>query len=182
MAALENGFEPVKLNMVVMRDINLEEVDDFARLTQKLPLHVRFIELMPIGDSGTAASGGFVPAEEIRARLNTIGRLIPVASPGGNGPARYYQLPGAKGTIGFIEAISNHFCRTCNRLRLTAEGKIRPCLHHRSEIDLRELLRRGGSDEEIIATIRYAITLKPEGHTMDTEGWDQERTMFQLGG
>jgi cyclic pyranopterin phosphate synthase len=128
---LEIGFAPVKLNIVALRNFNDREWADFARLTLDYPLHVRFIELMPIGTSWTMAGDSFVSCEEIVSVIEQeLGELNPAKSGvRGCGPAEYYTLPNSKGSIGFIHAMSNHFCADCNRLRLTADGKLRPCLH-----------------------------------------------------
>ncbi len=115
--------------MVVVRGLNDDEVVDFARRTRSDGWHVRFIELMPIGANVAWAGDGVVPIPEIRARIEAAeGPLTPVHGPRGNGPARYYHLAGAEGTVGFIGALSDHFCSACNRLRLTADGRLRPCL------------------------------------------------------
>jgi len=182
-AALEEGLEPVKLNVVVIKNINDREILDFARLTLELPLHVRFIELMPIGESAEHALTKYLPTKEIKRQVELMYRLSPVLNVQGGGPAKYYRIAGAKGTVGFIGALSEHFCHTCNRVRLTADGKLRPCLHKNLEFDLREPLRRGASDEEIRSVFQQAIACKPKGHSMALEGWGkQERIMSQIGG
>jgi cyclic pyranopterin phosphate synthase len=173
-------LEPVKINAVVMRGINDDELLDFALLSKE-GWHVRFIELMPLAGRGIRQPE-FVSAKEMRLSLASLGELQPCLPPIGNGPARYYQLPGAKGTIGFITPISEHFCFRCNRLRLTADGRLLPCLLSDAEIDLRPTLRMGASPEEIKRLILEAIASKPEGYWV-TRGFSSlKRSMAQIGG
>ena len=182
-AAQAAGLAPIKLNMVVIRGLNDDEVGDFARRTRTEGWHVRFIELMPIGANVSWASDGSVPLAEIRARIEAeAGPLSPVHGPTGNGPARYYQLPGAAGTIGFIGALSEHFCHTCNRLRLTADGRLRPCLMSDEEIDLRTPLRAGADLETIKTLLAQAIQRKPQSHRLGEAPAPQDRTMAEIGG
>ena len=180
-AALEAGLAPVKLNAVLMRGINEDEVEDLARLTLERELHVRFIELMPIGYAAQWAPDRLVSAAGIRERLAGWGDWEPVTGPAGGGPARYWRLPGAKGTVGFIPALSDHYCGTCNRLRLTATGCVRPCLYHGAERDIRDLVRAGAALEELTAAFREAAAAKPASHQLDA-GWKDQRSMSQLGG
>ncbi|GAW92026.1 GTP 3',8-cyclase MoaA [Calderihabitans maritimus] len=183
-AALASSLHPVKLNTVIIRGSNDDEILDFARLTMEFPLHVRFIELMPIGTCNAWAEEKRVPYYEIKEQIEKeLGSLVAYEEVPGGGPAKYYRLPGALGTIGFITAMSNHFCNHCNRIRLTAQGQIRPCLHSEWEIDLKGPLRQGAREEELQALISQAIQGKPRRHSMDSEGWqDQRRSMFQIGG
>jgi len=178
-AARQAGLNPVKTNTVVMRGTNDDEVLDFARLTIEGEWHVRFIEYMPFSN-GEKADHLLVPVSEIKQRIETLGELEPSPSSGG-GPARYFRLPGARGTIGFISPVSEHFCRACNRLRLTADGKLRPCLFSDTEIDLREPLRRGATADDIKRLIQEAASCKPEGHKLGA-GITCERFMVQIGG
>lgn len=182
-SALDVGLTPVKINTVVIRDFNDDEVEDMARLTLESPLHIRFIELMPIGTCNTWTEGRFVPAKEIMDKINRgIGILHPVKMTEGDGPAKYYRFDGAKGTIGFITSMSEHFCENCNRLRLTSSGGLRPCLYDGREVDLKTPLRRGAGDREIADLIMTAVNLKPDRHHM-LEGWkDKKRVMSQIGG
>jgi cyclic pyranopterin phosphate synthase len=182
-AAQAANLAPIKFNMVVVRGLNDDEVVDFARRTATHGWHVRFIELMPIGDNLDWAGNGAVPIPEIRARIESrLGPLEPVHGPRGNGPARYHHLPGAKGTIGFIGAQSDHFCATCNRLRLTADGRLRPCLLDTHEIDLNPALRPEADAELLKSLLANAILQKPKGHRLAEHLSPQDRTMAQIGG
>ena len=181
--ALELGLHPVKLNTVVMKGFNDGEIKDLAALTLKYPLHVRFIELMPVGVSDSWTAGRHVPAADIRQSIELqLGSLESAHRPCGNGPARYYRLPGSQGTIGFISAVSDHFCKNCNRLRLTAEGMIRPCLYSGKEIDARTPLRKGAGEAELAGLFRQAVSVKPERHDIDSGWQDEKRMMSQIGG
>lgn len=237
-AAFQAGLSPVKLNCVVMRGWNDDEVEDFARLTQDRPFDVRFIELMPInwsqGDDSqsdrlseffalSAAPDyrrdtnvtlyarpetnsfhsvfklksdavqygqldalqmrkAFIPADEIRDRIETaLGTMAP-AEVQTNGPARSFRLPGACGTVGFISQITNDMCRSCNRLRLTADGQLRPCLMADGEVDLRTPLRSGATDEDIAELFRVTVLHKPKEHRLEDGIAPIGRNMSQLGG
>jgi cyclic pyranopterin phosphate synthase len=174
------GLEPIKINMVVMRNVNDDEIVNFA-LRSKEGWHVRFIEFMNLTDRETKPLE-FVSAEEIQQIMATLGELQPCTPPMGNGPAKYYRLPGAPGTIGFITPISQHFCFSCNRLRLTADGRLLPCLTSDDSVDLRGPLRNGASPEELKQLISEAIARKPECHRL-TEGIIPNRgLMSQIGG
>lgn len=182
-AALEQGFHPVKLNVVALKGFNDNEFVDFAQLTEKMPLHVRFIELMPIGAGERFTLGSYISSEDILGIIKEKYELEPVQEVLGAGPAKYYRIPGAQGTVGVISAISNHFCQTCNRLRLTAEGQLRPCLCSPEELDLRTPLRQGKSEEELAEYIRQGIKNKPQQHEMQQKGWGtNSRMMTQIGG
>ncbi|NLW06829.1 MAG: GTP 3',8-cyclase MoaA, partial [Clostridia bacterium] len=179
-AALEVGLTPVKVNVVISRGFNDDEILDFARLAYEEPLHIRFIELMPIGTALTTAAG-YVPATEIKQQINRKFLLEPVDEVITNGPAVNYKMCGGKGSIGFISAMSNHFCFRCNRLRLTADGKLRPCLYWDGEIDIKGPLRSGATEAELAAIFAEAVKLKPLKHQLE-EGWHQSRLMSQIGG
>jgi len=182
-AAKEAGLVPVKINAVVIRGLNDDEVVDFACLTYAPDWHVRFIEVMPLGDNADWAGNGYVPMGEVRERIEReLGELIPAKLAVGGGPARYYRLPDARGTIGFITPISEHFCYQCNRLRLTADGKLRPCLLSDYEIDLRGPLRQGATIEEIKRLIIEAVRAKPERHRLPEHVIPQGRAMSEIGG
>lgn len=190
--ALEKGFSPVKINAVAVRSLN-QDFFGFAKLSLDKPLHIRFIEYMPVGESSGGTGAGWterdsIPASELIGIINAgadregIGHLEPVGEkdlPGGSGPAIYYKFPGALGTVGFISAMSNHFCATCNRLRLTADGKIRPCLFSDREIDVKNALRGDGGDAAVIRDIQEAIGIKPDEHH---EERGTVRRMSQIGG
>ena len=157
------GFAPIKVNCVVMRDRNDDEVEDFARITLERPWHVRFIEVMPTGDNLDVSRDEFVSSDEILNRIASIGSLTPVQGPRGNGPARYFAFPGAAGTIGVITPMSHNYCDRCNRMRLTADGQLRPCLFGEMQTNLRDPLRRG---EAIDPLIRQTLRIKPERHLL----------------
>lgn len=189
-AALDVGFDPVKINAVTVRSLNQNYLA-FAKLSIENPLHVRFIEYMPVGESSGSSGCGWgkedvVPSEELieiideRAQAEGLGALIPAggARPEGWGPARYYTFEGALGTVGFISPLSRHFCSECNRLRLTADGKLRPCLFSDVEFDLRDALRANDT-EAAKAVFAEALGAKPDDHH-DKVG--TERGMSQIGG
>jgi len=178
-AAKEAGFEPVKINTVVMRGINDDEIRDFARMTYKDGCHVRFIELMPF--KGAAE---FVPSIELRQHINLLGKLEPCVSITGNGPAMYYRLAGARGTIGFISPLTEaSFCSRCNRMRLTPDGKLRPCLLGEDEIDLKLPLRNNATMDKLKRLILKAVASKPEHHHLMGDNVRLvNRKMSQIGG
>ncbi len=185
--ALAAGFSPVKLNMVVMRGINDDELAEFARLSRDLPLQVRFIEFMPIGNSSRWHKDTYMSSDEIMERIGQFGELLPLEKKNADGPAKVFKLgANAKGAVGFISPISHHFCDRCNRLRLTSEGRLRSCLLHDEEIDLRKVLRSGGSDGQIRQTLLDAIENKPKGHQLAQklreEGGDCHGRMSRIGG
>jgi len=182
-AAREAGLVPVKVNTVVVRGLNDDEVVDFARLTLKDDWHVRFIELMPLGANIAWAGNGYVSIGEVRRQIeDALGELVPAKVGAGNGPARYYRLPGAIGTIGFISPVSEHFCYQCNRLRLTADGRLRPCLLSDYEIDLRTPLRQGAGLAEVRELLIHSIGTKPERHHLAESIAPRERAMSEIGG
>jgi cyclic pyranopterin phosphate synthase len=178
-AAKKAGFDPVKINTVVMRGINDDEILDFARMTCEEGWHVRFIELMPF--KGVAE---FVPCTELQQHISLLGKLEPSVPITGNGPAIYYRLAGANGTIGFISPLTEpSFCSRCNRMRLTPDGRLRPCLLGEDEIDLKMPLRNNASMEELKRLILKAVASKPEHHSL--EGGNVRlvnRKMSQIGG
>jgi cyclic pyranopterin phosphate synthase len=159
------GLNPIKINMVPIRGVNSDEIEEFARLTLKAAYQVRFIEYMPFGSEGMWSPEKFISTEEIKSIVEGIGPITP-AKLRKSGPARYFRFENAPGVIGFISPISNHFCNECNRLRLTADGKLRPCLFSETEIDLKPALRSGSSDDEIRRLIKLSIEVKPEGHNI----------------
>jgi cyclic pyranopterin phosphate synthase len=177
------GLYPVKLNTVVMRGINEDEVEDFARLTLEKPYHVRFIELMPTNGSNHHETL-FVPVDEIMKMVKKVGELSLEPATNSFGPARPCTLPGGVGKVGFIAPLSWHFCGSCNRLRLTADGKLRTCLFSEEEIDIKRSLRAGASIEELANIFRLAATRKPRSHHLEGST-DQDafgRAMRAIGG
>lgn len=179
-AAEEAGLGPVKLNVVVMRDYNLDELTDFAALTLNTARTVRFIEFMPLGDSKllTDEARQFVPFDEMRQRIEAKhGSMMPADRDVGHGPARVFQLPGARGRVGFIHAMSAPFCSTCNRLRLTPDGQLRSCLFDGGEVELKPLLRPHTSRTALRRAFVDCVTLKPDQHHRYGN-----RQMSQIGG
>lgn len=168
-AAEKAGFEPIKINTVVIRGFNDNEVIDFARLAMKKPYQIRFIELMPISEVNINQPKDFLPNMELLERIRKHFKLEAMGKKkkASDGPARIYKLAGGAGEIGFINPVSDHFCSTCNRLRLTADGKLRACLLNESEIDLKEALSRKCGDAQLAQLISRAILLKPEKHDLD---------------
>ena len=181
-AAEAAGFAPIKVNCVVMRGRNDDEVEDFARITLDRPWHVRFIEVMPTGDNLDVSRDEFVSSDEILGRIASIGSLAPVAGPKGNGPATYFALPGAAGTIGVITPMSHNYCDRCNRMRLTADGQLRPCLFGEMQTNLRDPLRQG---EPIEPLVRQTLRIKPERHWLEAgsdRGSGGLRALSEVGG
>lgn len=183
--AREVGFSPIKINMVAMRGVNDSEINALARLTLKKPYHVRFIELMPmqhcaLGDHASL----FMPVPEIIRLIDGIEKSQLGPAVDSFGPARICTLPGAMGTVGFIAPLSWHFCGTCNRLRLTADGRLRPCLFSEKEIDIKGPLRAGASMNDLIEIFRTAAARKIERHRLDTfdSGPKSGRGMYAIGG
>ncbi len=163
-AAIEYGLQPVKLNCVIMRGFNDDEMLQLAELTIQREVHLRFIEVMPVEENLEMSINAYVSTDEILERMLAFGQFEAVAGPGGNGPARYYKLPGAKGTVGVISPMSHNYCDTCNRVRLTAQGHLRLCLFGDNEIDLRTPLRSGASLEDLGSIFKQSLTVKPERH------------------
>ena len=179
-AAEQAGFSPIKLNVVVMRGINDDEVADFARLTRDHEWHVRFIELMPVGEMRDLTWDHVVPSDEILRRLEEIARLEPVSGPArGNGPARYFRFDGALGTVGIITPMSHTYCGSCNRVRLTADGRLRTCLFGDEEVNLRTPLREGLPLEPFF---RSALDSKPKEHQLLQMRVGGLRALSQVGG
>ncbi|MBI4320333.1 MAG: GTP 3',8-cyclase MoaA [Chloroflexi bacterium] len=204
-AAYAVGLTPVKVNVVAMRGVNDDELLDFAALTMEKEWNIRFIELMPLGQTDAGKNGAYLSVSEMRDIISRLGALEPAPPRGhGNGayhedfkgehvtdgentvvvdgPARYFRLPGAPGTIGFISPVSEHFCFNCNRLRLTADGRLRPCLLWDKEIDLRTPLRAGATLEDVKRLFEEAACIKPEGHRLAEHVAPECRTMSEIGG
>lgn len=184
-AAYQVGFDPLKLNVVVVPGVNDHEVLDLAALTIERQWHVRFIEFMPIGNAGLFTDCGWIPSEELRQRIKQRWGLSE-SQVLGNGPADVFRIPGAKGTLGFISQMSECFCDRCNRMRLSADGWLRPCLlNETGQVNVRSLLRAGVPIETIRAKVNDLITLKPEVNYKQRESGTTgvySRTMSQIGG
>ena len=180
MAAQDAGLDPVKLNVVVMRGINDDEVEDFARLTLTQPWHVRFIELMPVGEMRELTWDHVVPSQEILQRIGQLGTLTADGGPAlGNGPAAYYRLDGAPGTIGVITPMTHTYCGSCNRVRLTADGRLRTCLYGDHEVNLRDPLRAGDPLQPLFVR---ALAEKPKEHNLLQMQVGGLRALSQVGG
>jgi cyclic pyranopterin phosphate synthase len=178
-AARRADLNPVKINMVVMGGTNDDEILDFAAKTVGDGWHVRYIEHMPYNRE--APEFRFVSVARMRQQLASLGKLDP-CSVKGNGPAQYFQFPGAKGTIGFITPVTEHFCFNCNRLRLTADGKLRPCLLSEREINLKPSLRDGLADDALKQLIQKAVADKPRQHRLAEGFVPDDRPFSQVGG
>ena len=183
MAAIDQGFSPIKLNTVVMRGINDDEIEALAGLSIDYPLHVRFIEYMPMG-TATVDPEQQLLIPEIKLRIeNHLGQLTPIERGMNDGPARRFKLPGSLGEVGFISPVSSHFCHDCNRLRLTSSGALRPCLLNNLEYDILTPLRQGATDRELEKIIMKSIRNKPKSHNLGTDGSCRiESQMFSIGG
>ena len=184
-AAEKIGLNPIKINTVVMRGINDDEIEDIAGLTLEKSYHVRFIELMPTqGYTIKKHHSLFVPISEMFDRIKSIGNLQLDNKTESFGPAMLYSFPGAPGRVGFIAPVSRHFCGTCNRLRLTADGKLRTCLFSEKEIDIKGFLRKGAAKKELADIFRQAARSKPQRHHLnDTVPLNlSDRTMRTIGG
>ncbi|HWR08666.1 GTP 3',8-cyclase MoaA [Sporomusa sp.] len=181
--ALAVGLTPIKLNVVLTNIITEHDLAYFVDLVHREPISIRFIEYMPIGESQACPGPGI---EEIKDKINSFGKgiLKPTLNIHGNGPAKYFYLPQAKGSFGFITPISEHFCGVCNRIRLTADGKFKPCLLSNQELDVKTALRQGASDIEIAELFYQTIADKPQGHTLANAGGQAKffRQMSQIGG
>ncbi len=178
--ALEVGLTPLKINAVILNGFNDDEIEDLFQLTLVENVTVRFLELMPIGQAlGLDGLGGYLNLTKVRRALAEKYGLVP-ADERGHGPARYWKVPGAPGKVGFITPISDNYCSTCSRIRLTANGEIRPCLAYDVHVSLRDAIRRGDR-EAIAAGIAKALEIKPAGHHWD-EGQVTHTAMSSLGG
>lgn len=181
--ALELNMHPVKINVVAIKGFNDDEFLDFAELAYNLPVHIRFIEFMPIGDLDFHTPDKCLSISTVRELIEQKYELIEGADVKGYGPAKYAAIKGGQGSLGFISAMSDHFCAHCNRIRMTADGKLRGCLYNLNEIDLRLALYNNCSDEQLRSLFAKAILMKPDQHHM-LEGWgkDNRRKMYQIGG
>jgi cyclic pyranopterin phosphate synthase len=183
-AAANTGFDPIKINVVVMRGINDDEILDLARLTLDRPYHIRFIEFMTINNDNNWVLKHYVSADEILVKLGKQTKLEQVSSEHTNGPARHFRWPDAAGMIGIISPVSHHFCPACNRLRLTADGKLRNCLFSDEEVDIKSFLRQGATDSELSQILRASVNNKPEKHGLQSDFFRkcQNRPMVAIGG
>ncbi len=180
LAAEQAGIGPIKINVVVMRGINDDEIEDFARLTIEHPWHVRYIELMPVGEMSGLTWDHVVPSDEVLARITSLGALAPDAGPArGNGPAQYYRLADAKGSVGVITPMTHTYCASCNRVRLTADGRLRTCLFGDHEVMLRDAVRAG---EPLEPLFRQALADKPKEHALLQMKVGGLRALSQVGG
>lgn len=176
------GLTPIKLNAVVVRGQNDDEVADLAGLTLEKPWQMRYIEVMPLEGVGDVHDAGLVTtAETIDLIEQRFGTLEGLEAPPGD-PARVYKIPGAAGTIGFISPISQPFCAFCNRIRLTSDGKLRLCLLRNDEVDVRDILRGGGTEDDLIEQVRLGVWRKPWGHGLAEGDRNTGRGMSQIGG
>jgi cyclic pyranopterin phosphate synthase len=160
-AAEAVGFDPIKINVVLIGGQNDDEIEDFALITRDRPWHVRFIELMPTGSNLGLSADNFVSCQDALARIRRMGSIEPVEGPAGNGPATYFRFPGAAGTVGVITPMSHNYCDRCNRMRLTADGQLRPCLFGSIQTNLRDPLRAGA---DLVPLIEDTLLIKPERH------------------
>ena len=181
--AMKVSLSPIKINMVAIKGLNDDEIESFALLTMNHPLIVRYIEYMPSGNGEEWREGNILTIPEIKTRLEEMGRLHPIPSDQWDGPARRFRLEGAIGEIGLIGPVSDHFCDSCNRLRLTPDGKIRTCLFSDEEIDVKSLLRKGGGDEDLRQQLLSALKKKPQRHNISTHQFKKcQRNMSAIGG
>ncbi len=181
-AAERAGLSPVKVNVVLMRGTNDDEIEDYARLTRDHPWHVRFIELMPVGELRDLEARHIVPSAEVLERCDrALGGLVSAngTRPIGNGPAAYWQGPGAAGTIGVITPMTHTYCGDCNRVRLTADGRLRTCLFGTHEVGFRDPLRRG---EPLLPLFRRALAEKPPEHHLLQSDTGGLQALSQVGG
>lgn len=185
-AAIDAGFHPIKVNMVVMGGVNDHEIPNMVAYARRKGIILRFIETMPVGESGESAMGHFVPMEGIleRIRERFPGEVVPTDKPGvGSGPARYFRVAGIGADVGIISALSQHFCETCNRVRLSSRGSLVLCLGQSDRVDLRGPLRAGAGDGELQQIIVEAIARKPKRHGFDQQRSERvEHRMVALGG
>jgi GTP 3',8-cyclase len=176
------GFHPIKINTVVLRGRNDDELADFAAITRERPWHIRFIEVMPTGENLSVSANEYISAYDMLKRVRRIGELEPVEGPDGNGPATYFRFPDAPGTVGVITPMSHNYCDRCNRMRLTADGQLRPCLFGDIQTNLRDPLRRG---EPLEPLVRHTLAIKPERHHLvqgSAQGSGGLLALSQVGG
>ncbi len=181
-AAEAVGFDPIKINVVLIGGQNDDEIEDFARITRDRPWHIRFIELMPTGSNLELSADNFVSCQDALARIRRMGSIEPVEGPPGNGPATYFRFPGAAGTVGVSTPMSHNYCDRCNRMRLTADSQLRPCLFGSLQTNLRDPLRAGA---DLVPLIEETLRVKPERHYLiqgSAEGSGGLVALSQTGG
>ncbi len=179
------GAVPIKINVVLVRGVNDDEILDLAELARRRPYQVRFIELMPLGGGEAFEAERLVPGREVRRRIEEVHRLVPIGRDHPSAPATVYRFADGAGDIGFINPVTEPFCHACDRIRLTADGMIRNCLFARRETDLKAILRGGGTDAEIARALRSDVALKERGGCLDLHDYYQDRLprkMWQIGG
>ncbi len=182
-AAIAAGLTPVKINCVVMRGANDDELEAFAEMTRARAVHIRFIEVMPVTENVELQRDAWVSSDEVLTRLNALGALRPVPNPHGNGPARTFAYDGAPGTVGVISPLAHDYCETCNRVRLSADGRLKLCLFGDNMIDLRTPLRGGGGEPAIVDILRASMHVKPERHHLALgETASMMRAFSEIGG
>ena len=182
-AAVAHGLTPVKINCVVMRGANDDELEAFASLTRERAVHIRFIEMMPVQDSVDLQRDAWVSSDEVLARLSALGELHAVPNPHGNGPARTFAYDDAPGTVGVISPLAHEYCERCNRVRLSADGRLKLCLFGENMIDLRSPLRSGGGEAAIVELFRASMHVKPERHHLALgETASMMRAFSEIGG
>lgn len=179
--AQKTGLTPVKINMVVIKGVNDDEVADFARMTLHKPYQIRYIEHMPFRSMG-GGNKQLVPVEAMKAMLAAQGFDVLLPEKHGDGPADVFRIPGAMGTLGFISPVTSHFCGQCNRIRLTADGRIKPCLLSDKEYNIKELMRSGCSDTELQDYLYDIIWHKPSNHHLHDAAPTLQRGMSKIGG
>ncbi len=181
-SAMAQGFLPLKLNVVVMKGVNDDEILDFVRMTRKNRINVRFIEYMPFGSNGWSRAG-YMPCGDILAAIETQYPLLPMPQAGKHAVSRDFRIPHFRGSISVISSMSEHFCDGCNRIRLTADGRIKSCLFSQAETDVRQVLRSEGGDEEIADVFRDALAAKWYAHPpLHALQYPMHRSMVQIGG
>ena len=179
--SIEVGFDPIKINVVVVRSFNYDEILDFVEMTKDQPLWVRFIELMPFSRSELSLED-FVSADEMKDKIETRYNLTLINGTDNSAPAKDYNVEGHEGQIGFIAPLSKKFCDNCNRIRLTADGRLLPCLMSEIEIDIKTPLREGASNNELKDIIQSAMQQKPKEHKLCADGDKVKRAMSRVGG
>ncbi len=182
--SLDLGFSPIKINFVMMQGKNDDEIVDFARLAKRYPLDVRFIEFMPIGRHSKWGKEYFLSSDQAKTLIEKeFGKLISIARNKDAGPAEMYQIEGGSGRVGFISPLSHRFCSTCNRLRVTADGRVRLCLFSDLEFGLRDMMRKGISDSELSDFLSDIILKKPARYlTKKSDVPSCDRQMSSIGG